>query len=86
MLWPSLPYIFYFFKKKNYFSCAESCGLSLDTVSGVYSLLMVCRLLILVASLFVEHELQGLRSSVVVTYGLSSCSSRAQANSRGARA
>ena len=45
--------------------------------SGVYSLVVVCRLLIAVASLVAEHGLWGAQASVVQASGLSSCGSRA---------
>ena len=37
-----------------------ACGLSLAAVSGDYSLVVVCRLLTVVASLVVDHGLQAL--------------------------
>ena len=40
--------------------------------SGGYSLVAVLGLFIVVASLVVEHRLQGTRASVVVAHGLSS--------------
>ena len=51
-----------FFVKYNfvYWLCwvfAAACGLSLVAVNGVYSLTVVCRLLIAVPSLVVEHGL-----------------------------
>ena len=42
------------------------CGLPLVVVSKGYSLVMVCRLLILVAPLVTEHGLQSMLASVVV--------------------
>ena len=51
-------------------------GLSLVAVSGGYSV-AAHGLLIAVASLVVEHRLQGVWTSVVVTRGLSSCGLRA---------
>ena len=50
-------------------------GLSLGVVSGDYSLVAVCRLLVAVTSLAAEHGLCGPRASVVVGHGLSSCGS-----------
>ena len=46
-------------------------------MSGGYSLIVVRRLPIVVASLVVEHGLQGTRASVVVGHGLSGCGARA---------
>ena len=47
-------------------------GLSLDAVSSSYSLVVVHRLLIDVASLVAEHKLWNmLRASIVVVHGLS---------------
>ena len=43
-------------------------------VSWGYSL-VVCRLLLALSSLVAEHRLQGMRVSVVVAHGLSSCGS-----------
>ena len=55
---------YYFFFKKNFFSCLFGCdgssllhGLSLIAVMGGYLLVVLCRLLILVASLVAEHRL-----------------------------
>ena len=55
---------FFFIKKikKKYLAVAALClhcctGLSLVVVSGDYSLVEVCGLLIAVASLFVDHKL-----------------------------
>ena len=67
-------YIKSFFKKFyfNFCLCREFiavCGLSLVVESRVYSL-MVCGLLIVVASLIAEHRLQG-ACSVAVAHGLS---------------
>ena len=47
------------------------CRLSLAAVSGGYSLVAVCGLLIAAASLVAEHRLQGIEASVVVVPGLS---------------
>ena len=52
-------------------------GFSLVAVSRGYSLVGVHGLLIVVASLVVEHRLQGTRASVVAARGLSSCGSQA---------
>ena len=46
-------------------------GLSLGAVSGGYSLAVVCRLLIAVASPVAEHGALGSRTSVAVVHGLS---------------
>ena len=51
-------------------------GLSLAVASRGYSSAVVPGLLIAVASLM-EHRLQGMRASVGVACGLSSCGSRA---------
>ena len=54
-----------------------------------YSLAVVHRLLIAVASLVAEHRLQSVRASVVAAFGLGSCSSWAveqQLNSCGTQA
>ena len=79
-------YIFYQFfkilKKKKPFSffffffwwCPvffAACGLSLVAVSRDYSVVMVHRLLIAVASLVAEHRLLGARASVVAAHRLS---------------
>ena len=45
---------------------------------GGYSLTAACGLLAGVASLVVEHELQGVRASVVAAHGLHSCDAWAQ--------
>ena len=45
-------------------------GFSLVAGSRSYSLVVVCRFLIAVASLVVEHRIQGLQTSVVVVPGL----------------
>ena len=54
-----------------------SCGpdFSLVALNGGYSPAVVCRLLIVVASLAAEHGLQGAQASVVATLGPSSCGS-----------
>ena len=52
--------------------------LSLVFASGGYSLVVVCRLPIVVASHVVEHRLQGTRASVVAACTLSSCGAWAQ--------
>ena len=57
-------------------------GLSLITVSGGYSLVGVLRLLIEVASLAVEHGLQGTRASVVAFPRLQSTGSIVVAHGR----
>ena len=57
------------------FGCAGSSLLdsfSLVADSGGYSVVMVHRLLIMVASLVAEHRHLGIRASVVVACGLSS--------------
>ena len=46
------------------------CGLSLVAASGVYSRAAVFGPLIVVASLVVEHGLQGAEGSVVMAQGL----------------
>ena len=64
-------------------------GLSLVAASGGYSIAVVCKLLITVASLVTEHGLYRVRASVVAACGLSSYRSRApehRLNSLGARA
>ena len=48
---------------------------SLVVASGNYSLVMVCGLFTVVASLIAEHRFKRMRTSVVATHGLSSCSS-----------
>ena len=50
-------------------------GFSLVATSGGYPLVVVCGLLIAVASLVVEHGLYGARVSVLVALVLSSCGS-----------
>ena len=63
-------------------------GLSLVASVG-YSLVVVCRLLITVTSLGVEHGLWGAWASAVAARGLSSCSSQVverRLSCRGARA
>ena len=45
--------------------------LSLVASSGGYSLVVLCRLLTVVASLVAKHRLQGMQASVVVAHGLS---------------
>ena len=50
-------------------------GFFLVAASRGYSLVVVCRLLIAVASLVAEHRLQSARASVVAAFGFSSCSS-----------
>ena len=71
------------FKKKIIylfiFGCAGSSlphGLSLVVASTAYCVVVVCGLLIAVASLVVEHRLWGAWASAVAMYGLSSCGSR----------
>ena len=49
----------------------------LIAVSGSYSLVKVCRLLIALASLIAGHGLQSVWASVVVARGLGSCGSQA---------
>ena len=51
------------------------CGLSLVAVSGGYSLIEVCGLLIAVASLVAKHGLLGSWASVTVACGLQSAGS-----------
>ena len=46
-------------------------GLSVVSGSRGYSLVAMCRLLTVAASLVAEHELQGMRASGVVVHGLS---------------
>ena len=48
---------------------------SLVVASGGYPIVVVCGLLIEVASLVAEHGLQGAQASLVVSHGLSSCDS-----------
>ena len=48
-------------------------GLSLVAASGGYSLAVVLRLLIAVASLVAEHSLYGVQASVAVALRLSGC-------------
>ena len=58
------------------FGCARSSllhGLCLVAASGGYSLVVVLRLLISVASLIVEHGLLGTKPSVVAAHGLGRC-------------
>ena len=50
---------------------------SLVAESGGYSLVAVCRLLIVMASLVGEHGLQGMRASAVAAHRLSSCGTQA---------
>ena len=45
--------------------------LSLVASSGGYSLVVLCRLLTVVASLVAKHRLQGMQASVVVAHGIS---------------
>ena len=45
-------------------------GFSLVAASGSYSLGVVCRLLVAVVSLVVEHGLEGVQASVVAAPGL----------------
>ena len=52
-------------------------GFSLVAVNGGFSLVVVCRLLIAVASLAAEDRLQGIQASVLVARVLSSCDSLA---------
>ena len=47
-------------------------GLSLVAESGGSSLVLVCGLLIVVASLIVKHRLEATQTSVAVPHGLSS--------------
>ena len=49
----------------------------LVAVNGGFSLVVVCRLLIAVASLAAEDRLQGIQASVLVARVLSSCDSLA---------
>ena len=46
------------------------CGLSLVVEPGGFSLVAVCSLLTVVASLVVEHGFKGMLASVVVPHGL----------------
>ena len=50
-------------------------GFSLVAVSRSYSLVVLCRLLIVVASLVVKHWFQVMWASVVAAHELSSCGS-----------
>ena len=52
-------------------------GFSLLSASSGYSLVMLLRLPIAVASLVAEHGLQGVQASVVTSHGLSICGSQA---------
>ena len=49
------------------------CRFFLVLQGGGYSLLVVCELLVVVASLVVEHRLWGIQASVVAARGLGSC-------------
>ena len=65
-----------FLKKKNYYfwlcwAFLAVLRLSLVTASRGCSLVAVCRLLIAVAPLVMEHGLSGVRASVIVAHGLS---------------
>ena len=55
------------------------CYTGFSLVAGIrgYLLVVVCRLLIAVASLVVEHEVSGMQASAVVVPVLSSCRSQA---------
>ena len=60
------------------FGCTGSrccIGFSLVAVSKGYSLVAMCGLLIVMASLVAQHSLQGLWALVIVAYRLSSCNS-----------
>ena len=59
------------------------CRLSLILMTGGYSPVMVCGLLIVVASLVAEHGLYGWWVSVVAACGLSSCGTLESSQSRG---
>ena len=50
-------------------------GFTLVAASRGYSLVAVCRLLIVVVSLVAEHRLQGMQASVVAAQGLNTCGS-----------
>ena len=52
-------------------------GFSLVAESKDHSLVAMCRLLTAMASLVVEHRLQGMQTLAVAAHGLSSCSSQA---------
>ena len=52
-------------------------GLSLVVASRGYSLAAVCGLLVVVASLVVEHLPQGVQTSIVAAHRLSCCGIRA---------
>ena len=59
-------------------SCGErgllsSCSVWASVESGGYSLVAVCGLLVLMASLVAEHRLQGRQTSVLPALWLSSC-------------
>ena len=67
---------FFFFFFKIYWLCwifVTASRLSLVRVNGSYSLVAVLRLLIVGASLVVEHSLEGMRVSVVVVSCLATC-------------
>ena len=59
----------------------SSCGLQEGFLKlwhgGGYSLVAVCGLLIVVASLVAEHRLLGTRASTAAAHGLSSCGAHA---------
>ena len=61
----------------------DAQGLSLVVVSGGYSLVAVCGLLIVMASLVAEHALYRTRTSVDVTRGLSAVALELRLNSCG---
>ena len=61
-------------------------GLSLVAASQGYTLAVVCWLLIAVASLVVEHGLEGFWASVIAACGLYSCNMWAPLSNCGSRA
>ena len=71
---PDILPLFFF----NFWLDLHCCaGFSLVASSRGYSVVMVCRLLIAVASLVAEHRLWGTRASAAEAPGLRSCSSQA---------
>ena len=67
-------HLFFFLSSLGLHCCT---GFSPVVVSRNYSLALACKLLIAVASLVVEHRLQGSWASVVTAPGLRTCGSRA---------
>ena len=69
---PDILPLFFF----NFWLDLHCCaGFSLVASSRGYSVVMVCRFLIAVASLVAEHRLWGTQASAVAAQGLNSCSS-----------